>query len=103
LAAISQVTAGSVAYNTTSDKRLKTNIRDTKFGLRAVNKIEVKDYNFIGSKEEQTGFLAQQLYEVFPEAVAKGGDDPKTRPWMVDYGRVTPLLGESRTRTFQNK
>jgi hypothetical protein len=52
----------------------------------------VKDYNFIGSKEEQTGFLAQQLYEVFPEAVAKGGDDPKTRPWMVDYGRVTPLL-----------
>jgi len=92
IGAVTQVTAGSVAYNTTSDKRLKTNIRETKFGLAAVNKIEVKDYNFIGSKEEQTGFLAQQLYEVFPEAVTKGGDDPKTRPWMVDYGRVTPLL-----------
>jgi hypothetical protein len=87
-----QATASSVTYSTTSDKRLKTNIRDTKFGLQAVNKIEVKDYNFIGSKEEQTGFVAQQLYDVFPEAVTKGGDDPKTRPWMVDYGRVTPLL-----------
>lgn len=89
---ISQATANSVAYNTTSDKRLKTNIRETKFGLADVNKIQVRDFNFIGSKTEQTGFLAQQLYEVFPEAVSKGGDDAKTRPWMVDYGRVTPLL-----------
>lgn len=89
---ISQASATSVAYNTTSDKRLKTNIRETHFGMADINKIQVRDYNFIGSKTEQTGYIAQQLYEVFPEAVTKGGDDPKTRPWMVDYGRITPLL-----------
>lgn len=89
---ISQSSATSVSYNTASDKRLKENIRETHFGLADINKIQVKDYNFIGSKTEQTGFLAQQLYEVFPEAVSKGGDDPKARPWMVDYGRITPLL-----------
>lgn len=89
---IEQADATHVAYLTTSDKRLKANIRETKFSLADVNKIQVKDYNYIDSKTNQTGFLAQQLYEVFPEAVSKGGDDPKKRPWMVDYGRITPLL-----------
>jgi hypothetical protein len=89
---ISQNDANSVGYNTTSDKRLKTNIHETKYGLADVKKIQVRDFNFINSKVEQTGFIAQQLYEVFPEAVAVGGQDANKRPWMVDYGRVTPLL-----------
>ena len=92
IGSITQSSPTSVAYNTTSDKRLKTNVRDSRFGLAEVNKIQVMDYNFMGDKSEQTGFLAQQLFEVFPEAVTKGGDDPKQRPWMVDYGRLTPLL-----------
>jgi hypothetical protein len=92
IGAISQNGPSSVSYQTVSDKRLKANIRETKFGLADVNRIEVRDYNYIGQNAEQTGFLAQQLYEVFPEAVSVGGEDPKTRPWMVDYGRITPLL-----------
>lgn len=92
IGAIAQNGPSSVSYQTVSDKRLKANIRETKFGLADVNKIEVRDYNYIGQDAEQTGFLAQQLYEVFPEAVSVGGEDPKTRPWMVDYGRITPLL-----------
>ena len=67
-------------------------MHETKFGLADVKKIQVRDYNFINCKSEQTGFIAQQLFEVFPEAVAVGGEDPKKRPWMVDYGRITPLL-----------
>jgi uncharacterized coiled-coil protein SlyX len=74
------------------DKRLKTNIHETKYGLADVRKIQVRDYKFINGRAEQTGFIAQQLYEVFPEAVSVGGEDVKKRPWMVDYGRVTPLL-----------
>jgi hypothetical protein len=35
------------------------------------------------------------LYTVFPNAVQAGGDDVKTQPWMVDYGRVTPLIIKS--------
>ncbi|MEI6656312.1 MAG: hypothetical protein WCP45_16235, partial [Verrucomicrobiota bacterium] len=35
------------------------------------------------------------LDAVFPDAVTEGGDDAKTKPWSVDYGRVTPLLVQS--------
>ncbi len=92
IGSITQSGPTTVSYNTTSDKRLKINIHETKFGLKDVNKIQVKDYNFLGTKSEQTGFLAQELYEVFPEAVSVGGEDPQERPWMIDYGKITPLL-----------
>jgi hypothetical protein len=35
-----------VVYNTTSDERLKENIRPTTKGLHEVMKIQVRDYNF---------------------------------------------------------
>jgi hypothetical protein len=84
--------ASGVAYNTTSDIRLKENICNTHYGIGDVMKIQVRDYNY--KKDEtslQTGFIAQQLYTVFPNAVTKGGADV-SKPWMVDYSKVTPLL-----------
>ena len=36
--------------------------------------------------------LAQDVAKVYPEAVHAGGDDPQLEPWMIDYGRLTPLL-----------
>lgn len=85
--------AGSgVTYNSTSDQRLKENIRDTKYGIRDVMKIQVSDYNYKANKTTaHTGYIAQQLYTVFPEAVTKGGADV-SKPWMVDYSKMTPLL-----------
>jgi hypothetical protein len=81
-----------VAYNTTSDIRLKENIRNTHYGIDDVMKIQVRDYNYKKDKSSlQTGFIAQQLYTVFPNAVTKGGADV-SKPWMVDYSKVTPLL-----------
>ena len=84
----------NVVYNTTSDRRLKENIVPTHYGISDLMKLEVKDYNFIidEDKNKQAGFIAQNLYEVYPEAVTVGGDDPKENPWSVDYGRITPLL-----------
>lgn len=84
----------SVQYNTTSDMRLKENIGKTKYGLADLMKIRVADYNYkIDEKKNRlTGFLAQDLYKVFPNAVTVGGKDPKTEPWLVDYGKVTPLI-----------
>jgi hypothetical protein len=84
--------ASGIAYNTTSDIRLKENIRNTNYGIADVMKIQVRDYNYKKDKASlQTGFIAQQLYTVFPNAVTKGGEDV-SQPWMVDYGKVTPLL-----------
>jgi uncharacterized protein YlxW (UPF0749 family) len=56
-------------------------------------RIQVSDFNFKSKPgSTETGFIAQQLYTVLPEVVTQGGTDPSTDPWMVDYGRVTPLL-----------
>lgn len=84
----------SVQYNTTSDVRLKENIGKTKYGLSDLMKIRVADYNYkIDEKKNRlTGFLAQDLYNIFPNAVTVGGKNPKTEPWLVDYGKVTPLI-----------
>jgi len=88
------VAGTSVTYYTTSDIRLKENIRATNFGLDKLLKIGVADYNYKTDTKKalETGFLAQQLYTIYPQAVKKGGDDPKTDPWTIDYGRLTPIL-----------
>jgi hypothetical protein len=84
---------GSVTYQTTSDERLKENIRPSAKGLNEVMKIQVRDYNFKSKPgQNETGFIAQQLYTVLPDVVTKGGEDPAKEPWSVDYGRVTPFL-----------
>lgn len=82
----------STTYNTTSDRRMKENIVDSKFGLQNLMNIKVRDFAFKNdpSKKLVTGFIAQELYEIFPDAVTK----PTTEDgiWQVDYGRITPLL-----------
>jgi Chaperone of endosialidase len=89
-----------VVYGTTSDLRLKENIRPTAKGLNDVMRIQVSDFNFKSKPgSTETGFIAQQLYTVLPEVVTQGGTDPSKDPWTVDYGRVTPLL----TRAIQEQ
>ncbi len=97
LGGVLQAGSNSVSYLTTSDRRLKQNIVPSKSGLKDLMKIEIKDYSYKADKNNllQNGFIAQQLYSVYPDAVKKGGEDEKTNPWMVDYGRVTPLIIQS--------
>ncbi|MEI6565274.1 MAG: tail fiber domain-containing protein [Verrucomicrobiota bacterium] len=96
-------TTGNVLYTATSDARLKHDIIDTHLGLSDLMNIKVRDYimNDDTSNTVQTGFIAQELYNIYPEAVVQNGDDGTTpladraNPWAVDYGRVTPLLVKS--------
>ncbi|GAB4021712.1 tail fiber domain-containing protein [Spirosoma koreense] len=86
--------ASGISYNTSSDIRLKENIKVTRYGLSDLMKIKVADYNYKSDKKktQTTGFLAQDLYKAYPVAVTIGGKDEKTNPWTVDYGKVTPLI-----------
>jgi hypothetical protein len=89
-----------VVFNTGSDIRLKENIRPTAMGLDDLMRIQVSDFNFKSKPgRTETGFIAQQLYTVLPDAVTVGGANPVVEPWTVDYGRVTPLL----TRAIQEQ
>jgi hypothetical protein len=90
----SPVTGNSIAYNTTSDIRLKENVQNTHYGLTDLMKIRVADYNYKADKTKTAvvGFLAQDLYKIYPDAVTPGGANEKTEPWQVDYSKLTPLL-----------
>lgn len=93
-------TTGNVVYTTTSDARMKHDIVDTQLGLNDLLALKVRDYvmNQDDTNTRQTGFIAQELYGIYPQAVATNGDDgisplvDISTPWGVDYGKVTPLL-----------
>lgn len=89
--------AGGVIYGTTSDQRLKENIHATKFGLQALKAVKVYDYNYKADSKKTlaTGVLAQELHEIYPQAVRVGGDDEKVKPWQVDYSKLVPMLIKS--------
>jgi hypothetical protein len=54
--------------------------------------IKVRDFTYKAdiNKLVNTGFIAQELYEVFPDAVTK--PENESGLWQVDYGRITPLV-----------
>ena len=99
IGSVSQNAASTVAFNTTSDERLKQGITDSEIGLDRLLKIKVRDYSY---KSDPTGkvlqgFVAQELNEVYGEAVTVGSNQVDengllTNPWQVDYGKLTPLL-----------
>lgn len=86
------VTTTNTAYNTSSSRKFKENITPTKKGLETLEKIQVCDYNFKIDPEKKVtqGFIAEELYEVYPAAVTP--NDEKDQSWGVEYGRLTPLL-----------
>ncbi len=98
IGSINNSSATAVTYATSSDRRLKSNIVDTHFGLTDLMNIGVKDFTWNADGTSDTGFIAQDLYAIYPNAVTKGdnGIDPYvdgvTNTWLVDYGRVTPII-----------
>ncbi|RLD20925.1 MAG: hypothetical protein DRI69_05290 [Bacteroidetes bacterium] len=94
---IKQVGMTSIALITTSDQRLKHRISSTQYGLKDLMAIQVKDYYYQSddSGTQETGFLAQQLYQHYPDAVDVGGEDVTKEPWGVAYGKLSPLLVKS--------
>ncbi|MCX7997213.1 MAG: tail fiber domain-containing protein [Patescibacteria group bacterium] len=86
----------TTTYGTTSDARVKANIVPSKRGLADVLNIKVRDYEFTNDPNggTVTGFIAQELYEIYPQAVQAYFDQPD-KLWGVDYGKLTPLLVKS--------
>jgi hypothetical protein len=87
----------SVAYNTSSDYRLKENIVDLTGASARVNQLDVKRFNFIadGTDTVVDGFLAHEVADVVPEAVTGAKDAMRDEEYEVtpavldDDGNVT--------------
>jgi hypothetical protein len=88
---ITQPTSTTVAYNVTSDQRLKENIQDAEDASALLDAIQVRQYDWKSDGSHQRfGFVAQELANVAPEAVHQPNDPDKT--WGVDYSKLVPML-----------
>ena len=95
----------STAYNTSSDRRLKENIEAADPSGSLIDSIEIVKHDWISSEDHvRYGVVAQDLFEVLPEAVSQGTDgdlvdedlsskeQPIKQVWGVDYSKLVPLL-----------
>jgi hypothetical protein len=83
---ISRVVATSaVAYNTTSDQRLKSNITDSQSVIDKLMTVKVRQFDWT-----EGDFIAQELEPTLSGIVTKGKTDEDM--WQMDYAKLTPHL-----------
>ncbi|HVZ60669.1 MAG TPA: tail fiber domain-containing protein [Terriglobales bacterium] len=86
----------TTAYNTSSDLRLKQNIADAPSQASVIDALTVRTFSFKSDQSNamQIGFIAQELQQVYPDAVHAGDADPNTisKVWGVDYSKLVPPL-----------
>ena len=64
-------------FDTFSDRRLKTNITPSLYGLNEIRRINIYEFNYKGdtSKTPHIGVIAQEVQKIIPEAVSKMDKD----------------------------
>jgi len=80
----------AVTYNTSSDYRLKENIKPLENGLERLNNLKPVKFDWKEDGTSSEGFIAHEVQEIFADAVS-GKKDAEMMQGM-DYGRITPLL-----------
>jgi len=103
------VSDAGTSYNQTSDASLKIKESDLSFedAKRVVELIALYNFTWAGTDIQDIGVFAQELYEIYPRAVTKGGwflvDDDAVEvpagtegatyiPWSVDYSKLMPVV-----------
>ena len=85
------VAASSTAYNTSSDARLKTNVSDAAPASALIDAIQVRQFDWkVDNSHQRYGMVAQELFEVAPEAVSVPADPEQMMG--VDYSKLVPML-----------
>jgi hypothetical protein len=91
IGSITQSGTTAVLYNTTSDRRLKTNIVDAPEAAALIDGIKVRSFDWISDGSHQRyGMVAQELAAVAPEAVHQPADPDEMM--AVDYSKLVPML-----------
>lgn len=81
--------AGSVTssgYQVSSDVRLKTNIKDSSYGLDTV--LALRSVKYVKNDKEEIGLIAQEVEQIMPEFVGEQEDGMKT----VNYAQMVSVL-----------
>jgi len=81
----------TTTYYTSSDARLKHDITDAPEASDLIDAIKVRSFKWnVDDSEQRYGFVAQELFEVAPEAV--GGSPDSDEMMAVDYSKLVPML-----------
>jgi hypothetical protein len=102
IGSITQVGTTAVAYNTSSDYRLKENIAPITSALAKVAQLKPVTYTWKSSPEETgEGFIAHELAEVCPQAVHGTKDEVDADGKPVYQGIDTSFLVATLTAALQ--
>jgi hypothetical protein len=80
-------------YISSSDARLKENIRGINYGLKEILLLKPVNFNWKNNKKEDVGFIAQEVKKVIPELVnGVEGDLGKNEILGVNYSQMVSVL-----------
>ena len=86
-----RTTASATQYNTSSDRRLKSNIEDAASASDKIDAIQVRQFDWNADDSHQDyGLIAQELQPIEPLAVT--GDADSDEMMGVDYSKLVPML-----------
>jgi hypothetical protein len=87
LGSVTQVSSTGVAYNTTSDARLK-DVTGSARGLEVINELNPVAYNWKADGKADEGLIAQEVKELVPNAVSGSEEDM----YQMDYSKLVVHL-----------
>ncbi len=95
IGSVTQNGTTAVAYNTTSDHRLKQNVQPLSGALAKVAALKPSEFDWIDGRHDD-GFIAHELQAVLPNVVTGDKDavneDGTPKYQQVDYARIVPTL-----------
>lgn len=82
----------STTFNTTSDRRLKTDIQPISDGTEKLMQMQPVKHKWKADPDADAvhGFIAQDMQQIVAEAVS--GEDGGDEMMSMDYGRITPVI-----------
>lgn len=90
------ISSATTIFNESSDRRLKTDIKDSEYSVEDLMKIKIRDFKWKADNVPDIGVIAQELNEVLPNLTFEPTiTDGEESPWEVNYGGFIPYLIKS--------
>ena len=86
-----QASGSAVAYNTSSDYRLKENVEYSFDAIERLKQLKPARFNFIADADKTVdGFIAHEVQDVVPEAISGEKDGEEMQG--IDQAKLVPLI-----------
>jgi len=89
-------TTTTTSYNTSSDRRLKTNIADLTNSGTVIDSLKPRTFTWVADNSNDVGFIADEIQEVLPKAVTGQPNATKEEEYEVTPA-VKDLMGNITT------